>query len=267
MLTTWALVTLALCTGLVGLWLLYKRWNNVSVVDLGWSAAVGLGAVALCVLGPGEPTRKLILGGVAGLHYARLWWHLFRRFAPHEEDPRYAVMMAGREGRTLDAWALGMFVFQGLVASALLTPFALVAWDEVPATHPLFWAGIALALGGMALAAAADRQLRAFKADPATRGQTCRAGLWGWSRHPNYFGEWLVWCGFALAATPASWPLGLAAWASAALMLHFLWNVTGIAPTEAHARKSRGASYEAYVAEVSAFFPRPPRLGAPDAPR
>jgi steroid 5-alpha reductase family enzyme len=266
MLMAWVMVTLALCAGLAGLWLFYKRWDNVSVVDLGWSAAVGLGAVALCVIGPGEPVRKLVLGGVAGAHYARLWWHLFRRFEPHVEDPRYAVMKAGKEGLYLDLWVMGMFLFQGVVASALLVPFALVAWDPSP-THPVFWAGLGMALVGMALAATADRQLQAFKADPANRGQTCRAGLWGWSRHPNYFGEWLVWCGFALAATPSSWPLGLAAWVSPAMMLHFLWNMTGIAPTEAHARKSRGASYEAYIAEVSPFFPWPPRQPTGGAPR
>jgi steroid 5-alpha reductase family enzyme len=103
----------------------------------------------------------------------------------------------------------------------------------------------------------ADAQLRRFKADPANRGQVCRVGLWGWSRHPNYFFDWLIWCAFVLLALGS--PHGWATLGSPLLMLYFLLRVTGIPATEAHALRSRGAAYQRYQQEVSAFVPLPPR--------
>jgi len=104
----------------------------------------------------------------------------------------------------------------------------------------------------------ADAQLRRFKADPANRGLVCRVGLWGWSRHPNYFFDWLIWCAFVLLALGSPW--GWVTVVSPALMLYFLLRVTGIPATEAHALRSRGAAYVQYQREVSAFVPLPPSI-------
>jgi steroid 5-alpha reductase family enzyme len=256
---SWITITAALGFAMTGVWLLAKRWNNVSVIDPCWAACVGVAAVSLSLLGPGDPARRALMGGIGALYAFRLTWHLVRRFRKEEEDPRYTEMVQGWQGPRQNLMVFGMFILQGVVAGALALPFALMAWDPSSALSPLVWLGLALAAVGVGVESVADRQLKTFKQLAQTRGQTCRVGLWRYSRHPNYFGDWLVWCGFALAATPSLWPLGLVAWFSPALMLHFFWNVTGIPATENHSRKTRGASYEAYIQETSAFFPWPPR--------
>ena len=103
----------------------------------------------------------------------------------------------------------------------------------------------------------ADRQLLAFKRDPANRGRTCRTGLWRTSRHPNYFFEWILWCGFGLLGYAAPW--GWTGLAAPLLILCSIVFVTGIPPTEAQALASRGDDYRAYQRTTSAFVPWPPR--------
>ena len=113
-----------------------------------------------------------------------------------------------------------------------------------------------VAVGGEALA---DRQLARWRADPAHRGRTCRAGLWAWSRHPNYFFEWLHWFAWPVLAFPAPhWWLALS---GPLLMLLFLNRLSGIPWTEAQALRSRGDDYRRYQDEVSPFLPLPPRRG------
>jgi steroid 5-alpha reductase family enzyme len=99
----------------------------------------------------------------------------------------------------------------------------------------------------------ADAQLNLFRADPESKGKTCRVGLWRYSRHPNYFCEWLVWVGYFVYAlgSPGGW---LAAYAPA-LMYFFLTSVTGIKATEEHAVRSRGEDYREYQRTTNAFFP------------
>ena len=103
----------------------------------------------------------------------------------------------------------------------------------------------------------ADRQLVTFKKDPGSRGKTCRAGLWHYSRHPNYFFEWILWCGFGVLGLAGPW--GWAGLAAPALMLYTIVFVTGIPPTEAQALVSRGEDYRAYQRTTSPFVPWPPR--------
>jgi steroid 5-alpha reductase family enzyme len=104
----------------------------------------------------------------------------------------------------------------------------------------------------------ADRQLARFKATPGSNGLTCRDGLWRYSRHPNYFFEWLIWVAYALFALSAPWgPLALA---SPALMLFLLFRVTGIPATEAQAVRTRGDDYRRYQATTSVFVPWFPKV-------
>lgn len=238
------------------LWVLHLRLRNAAVVDVGWTIAVGVQALAASFLGPGDPTRRAVVGVVGGLWSARLALHLVRRVASEPEDPRYAEIRA-RWGGNLRMKFLAFFLFQGVLAVALAGPFFVAAADPSPRLHPLLWAGVALALLSVVGEGTADAQLRRFKADPANRGTVCRVGLWGWSRHPNYFFDWLIWCAFVLLALPSPW--GWATIGSPLLMLYFLTRVTGIPATEAHAVRSRGEAYRRYQREVSAFVPWPPR--------
>ena len=152
------------------------------------------------------------------------------------------------------------FVFfqaQALAAVILSLPFALASRTSqtFPAATDL--AALVLVVVGVMGETIADRQLVDFKQDPGNRGRTCRSGLWRYSRHPNYFFEWILWCGFGVLglAGPLGW-LGLAA---PALMLYTIVFVTGILPTEAQAVASRGDDYRAYQRTTSPFVPWPPR--------
>jgi len=101
-----------------------------------------------------------------------------------------------------------------------------------------------------------DYQLAQWRANPDNKGKTARAGLWSWSRHPNYFFEWANWCGIALVATTTPW--GWLAWLVPAGLLYLLFKVTGIPATEAQALRSR-SDYAEYQRTTSVFVPLPPK--------
>jgi len=234
-------------------WLLQVRSRNAGWVDVGW--ALGLAVVALLAAfqGPAPVSRRLLVGVLGGLHGLRLGLHLWRRVAAEaQEDGRYQTIRANWSTQ-VNAKFFVFFQAQALLDVLLGVPFLLAAWNPSPSLHLL--EGIALGIWLIAWAgeALADAQLRRFKARPESRGRTCRDGLWRFSRHPNYFFEWLVWVAYALLALTAPW--GWAALACPVLMLYFLLRVTGIPATEAQALRSRGEDYARYQRETSAFIP------------
>ncbi|MBX3174246.1 MAG: DUF1295 domain-containing protein [Gemmatimonadaceae bacterium] len=242
---------------MLALWAVHRRTRNASWVDVGWALTLGLLAALYAVRAEGYAPRRLLIGSVVGLWSLRLSTHLaLRLLRDGGEDPRYAEMRE-RWGGRLGLKFFLLFVGQGVLDVILAWPFLAVSVDRTPSIHWLTWAGAVLAVLGMAGESLADAQLRWFKSNAANRGTVCRVGLWGWSRHPNYFFDWLVWCGFALLGLAS--PLGWIGLLSPALMLYFLTRVTGIAATEAHALRSRGEAYRRYQREVSAFVPWPPR--------
>lgn len=233
-------------------WLLHLRMKNAGIVDVFWSLTLGSLALLDAALGSGDETRRLLVAAMGGLWGLRLTLHLAHRVAREPEDGRYQTLRA-RWGGNVEAKFLAFFLAQGLSCVALSTPFLVASVNAAPSLSPLEAAGVALfalAIGGESLA---DAQLRRFKADPANRGKTCRAGLWRYSRHPNYFFEWLVWCAWALFALASPW--GALALLCPAAMLYLLFRVTGIPATEEQALKSRGDDYRDYQRTTSAFFP------------
>ena len=119
-------------------------------------------------------------------------------------------------------------------------------------------AGIAVALIAIAGEALADRQLSAFAAEPGNRGKVCERGLWAWSRHPNYFFEWLAWLAYPIIAISPQSPEGALALLAPLAMYLVLRHGTGVPPLEAHMLKSRGEAFRDYQSRVPAFFPFPP---------
>jgi steroid 5-alpha reductase family enzyme len=210
-------------------------------------------------LGRGHPPRRLLIGGMTLLWSLRLAGYLYRRVVVQHrgiEDGRYAQRRqewAPRANRRF-FW---FFELQALLNLVLAAPLFLAAANPAPSVHPLEWAALALWAVALAGESLADRQLDAFRRDPANRGKTCRAGLWRYSRHPNYFFEWLVWVAYFVFALASPW--GWATVYCPALMLTFLFRVTGIPATEAQALKSRGDDYREYQRTTSAFFPWFPR--------
>ena len=146
------------------------------------------------------------------------------------------------------------FQMQGLLLVALSAPFLLACLN--PSKRFFHWWNLPVPPSGSSrwlAKAVADQQLKKFKADPANRGRVCQAGLWHYSRHPNYFFEWLIWVAFFVFALGS--PLGWTTVYCPALMLFFLLKVTGIPMTEELSVKNRGEEYRAYQRTTSAFVP------------
>ena len=243
-------------TMMFALWLLHLRMRNASVVDVGWASGIGLLAVLYAALGSGLPERRIVAAILGGVWSIRLAVHLAHRVANEPEDGRYNELRA-QWGGNLTLKFLVFFLGQGLLDVLLAVPFLAASVNPSSTAHPLEIAGVGLWLISVIGEGVADEQLRRFKRDPANRGRVCEIGLWHYSRHPNYFFEWLIWCAFALFALGS--PFGWLSLAGPALMLYFLLRVTGIPMTEAHAVQSRGEAYREYQRTTSAFVPLPRR--------
>jgi len=251
LLAVYLLAAVAMALAFVGA----RRAGKIGYVDVAWAGLMAVSALATAACAGGTPLSRVLVALFGGAWALRLCFYLWHRVAHEAEDGRYVAL---RE-RFHDA-AFPFFVFfqmQALVVALFALPFATVASR---ATDPAPWQIAAaaciwlLAVGGESLA---DRQLSRFRADPGNRGKVCRDGLWAWSRHPNYFFEWLHWfCYLLLALGGARWWLALS---GPVLMLLFLYRLSGIPWTEAQSLRSRGEEYRRYQREVSAFIPWPPR--------
>lgn len=250
---------LILAAGLMAVAFALALWlDNFSILDVAWSFNFTPLVAFYAVLSPAPSWRRwLVLALVAGWSL-RLAGHLARRIgALHPvEEGRYLALRRQWAGH-LRLRFFRFFMIQGALNVLLSLPFLFLMRHTDPAPGWFESIGLALFLASLAGESLADAQLDAFKQDLASKGKVCDRGLWRYSRHPNYFFEWLVWCAFALMATSAPW--GFLAWICPALMLYFLLRVTGIPMTEEQAIRSRGDAYRAYQATTSAFVPRPPR--------
>jgi steroid 5-alpha reductase family enzyme len=199
------------------LWALHLPMRNAAIVDFGWAFLLPTLAIFYAAIGSGYVPRRWLLAGMAAAWGYRLAFYLlFTRILGHPEEGRYVELR--RSWKTL--LALKFFIFfqaQALLDVLLSLPFALACLDPRP---PLGWTEfVAAALWAVAFSgeATADAQLHAFKSNPGNKGKTCDAGLWKYSRHPNYFFEWLIWVAYALYALAAPW--GWLSLACPALML------------------------------------------------
>jgi steroid 5-alpha reductase family enzyme len=249
-----ALLVLVMAT----VWIVAVRIRNAGIVDVAWSANFSLLAVLWGALGTGFLTRRLLIGGMTLLWSQRLAVYLYRRvMGDHPvEDGRYRQLRE-RWAPHADRRFFWFFQVQAGLDLLLAAPLFIACANPAPVIHAFEWGGLAIWATALAGESAADRQLDVFRRDPANRGRTCRAGLWRWSRHPNYFFEWLVWVAYFVFAAASPW--GWATVYCPVLMLFFLFRVTGIPATEEQALKSRGDDYREYQRTTSAFFPWPPR--------
>jgi len=237
---------------MLALWIIHLLIRNAAIVDAGWAAGLAMLAIFYAYEGPGYPARKWAMAAMAGFWGLRLAVYLFfSRVLGKPEEGRYVQLR--REWKTqLPLRFLFFFEFQALLVVVLSLPFVLASLNVVAPLGKLEKIGAAIWLVSICGEAVADYQLNRFRKDPANRGKTYRRGLWGYSRHPNYFFEWMIWVGYAVFALGSSWGwLGLI---SPALMLYFL-GTTGIAATEAQALRTRGIEYRAYQRTTSTFVP------------
>lgn len=257
------LATIAAASTLVMLllWAWQRRTKDAGIVDVAWAACLGAAAAFCAITGEGDPIRRALIGTLGGLWGLRLALHLFRRGHGQPEDGRYQ-MMRQKFGPRVNAVFLAFFLAQAVAVVILSPPFLLASSARTPAPSPLDLLALAVWIIGIVGESIADRQLTRFRLNPDNRGKVCTLGLWRFSRHPNYFFEWLIWIAFALLASAA--PLGWLAWSAPALILFFVLKLTGIPPTEARALKSRGDAYRLYQQTTSPFFPWFPKR--PHAP-
>ena len=251
-----------MCLAMTGAWAIQRRTGNSGWIDTVWSFAVGAAAFALALFalpGADGPTaRQYLVAGLVALWAARLGGYIAFRSKGAAEDPRYAWLM-NEWGPDAGKRLFSFLQVQAVAGLLLALAVFAAAHNPAPGLNAKDVLGAALFVGALAGAALADEQLRRFRADPANRGKVCDAGLWGYSRHPNYFFEWLGWVAFPVIAISAGYPWGYAAIVAPVLMYALLVHVSGIPPLEAHMLRSRGKTFEAYQHRVNAFFPGPPR--------
>ncbi len=238
---------------MLGLWLISLSPGNAAIVDAGWAGGLALLGVLYAAFGDGYWRRSAIMAAMAAIWGLRLSTYLMvTRVIGHPEEGRYQELR--RKWKTNIAFKFLMFFeFQALLCVVLAIPFLAAARNPDRMISPLEWTGAALWVIAMAGEVTADRQLSKFKSDRANKGHTCQVGLWRYSRHPNYFFEWLIWMGFAIFALDS--PGGYWGLISPALILYFVLRVTGIPATEAQALRSRGEEYRRYQQSTSAFVP------------
>ena len=248
----------ALCLAFALVYLLARRIDNYGIVDVAWSYAFAALAAGYAVLGGGYLPRRALIALMAAVWSARLGTHLLVRIARKHpvEDGRYQQLRKDW-GSGFGPKMAGFFQLQALSVVFLGIPFLSACTNRTPGLAATEWLASALWLAAISGEALADAQLSRFKADKANSGRVCDAGLWRFSRHPNYFFEWLIWVSFFLFGCASPW--GLVGILSPACILYLLLRVTGIPATEEQSLRTKGDAYRAYQLRTSAFVPLPPR--------
>ena len=254
------LIAVSLSILMAGAWLVQQRSGNSGWVDTIWTFALGLvgAAAALWPIDGAAPNaRQWLVAALVALWSLRLGLHIAIRTAGITDDPRYAAF--AREWGLDAPWR--MFVFlQNQALGTIPLAFAIFVAARVPldALRLQDYLGALILLTGIAGEALADAELKRFRQDPANRGRVCDAGLWRWSRHPNYFFEWFGWLAYPVIGLSLDYPWGLATLLAPVFMYWILVHVTGIPPLEEQMLRSRGDRYRDYQLRTSRFFPLPP---------
>lgn len=239
------------------LFLYERRVRDASIVDVGWSGTIGLLVLGYAFFSDAPLERRMVVGAMGGLWSARLTLHLFfDRVYGKSEDGRYRTLRESWGERAGISFFL-FFQAQAFLAVVFSIPFFLALTNREPGLSIWEWAAIPLFTVALVGESLADWQLARFRRDPAQRGKVCRVGLWKYSRHPNYFFEWLHWWTYAVMGVGQIW--GLVNLLFPLAMTFFLFKVTGIPATEEQALKSRGEAYRDYQRTTNRFFPWFPR--------
>jgi steroid 5-alpha reductase family enzyme len=250
LLLVWLLAALMMTLG----WQWQRRRANAGIVDVLWAAGVGASAVLLALLGSGAPWTRAGLALLGGVWGVRLAMHLWRRVRGETEDGRYRNLRAHWQGAQWKFFAF--FQFQAALIVLFALPFVAVAQNPRASRLWLTVTG-AIWLLSVLGESIADAQLERFRNAPANRGRTCRDGLWRYSRHPNYFFEWLHW--FAYVCLAVGSPTAWLAWAGPVVMYVFLRWISGVPYTEAQALRSRGDDYREYQRSTPMLIPWLPK--------
>jgi steroid 5-alpha reductase family enzyme len=240
-------------------WLVVRRTGDGAWTDVAWAVSVGLIAAgaALWPAAGALPARQWLAALLIAAWALRLGGYLALRTAhAGKPDPRYERFKTAWGGWGLKAWgflmvqAITVLVLALSVRAAALRPAPELDWRDAVAILIVI-----VAVGGEAVA---DRQMAAFRRDPANRGKVADTGLWAWSRHPNYFFEWTVWLAWPVMAISADYAPGWVSLLAPVQMWWLLNHVSGAPMLEREMLQSRPEAYRDYQSRVSRFLPLPP---------
>jgi len=252
-------LAIGLSATMAAAWAVQRSTGSSGWIDTIWSLAVGAFGVVAALFGDGSQSRKIAVLVVIALWAIRLGTHIGWRTKAGGEDPRYAKLVEewGASASSRLFWFLQV---QALAAFVLVLAVYLAAFNTAQFPRAIDVLALVVAVIALFGEALSDHQLARFRRTPQAKTEVCEAGLWAYSRHPNYFFEWLGWCAFpllALSASPWSWLSLLAP----TLMYWLLVHVSGIPPLEAHMVRSRGEKFRSLQERVNAFFPGPRKQG------
>jgi steroid 5-alpha reductase family enzyme len=255
-----AAIAVSLSVLMAGAWTVQRRTGNSGWVDTIWTFSLGLvgaGSALWPVAGASPNARQWLVAGLVAIWSLRLGGHIAIRTAGITDDPRYAAFAS--------EWGVDsprrMFIFlqnQGFGSIPLVFAIFVAARFPQDALRLQDYVGALILFAGIAGEALADAQLKRFRENAANQGRVCDAGLWRWSRHPNYFFEWFGWLAYPVIALSTGYVWGWAALLAPVFMYWILVYVTGIPPLEAQMLRSRGDRYRDYQLRTSQFFPLPP---------
>jgi len=255
----------ALSAIMAGGWWIQQSTRNSGFVDAVWTFGLGsVGAVsAFLPLNGGTTPRQIIVGSIVLAWSLRLGIYILRRSVERGDDPRYAALNR-QWGRYASRQMFALLQKQALVGLPMALSIFIAAHNPAPFGRMQDWLGMIVIVTGILGEALADRQLRQWMATRTDPHAVCDRGLWGWSRHPNYFFEWLFWLAFPLFAIDltGAYPYGWLVLAAPLCMYWLLTHISGIPPLEQHMVAKYGEAYRAYQRRVSAFFPVPKRAGS-----
>jgi steroid 5-alpha reductase family enzyme len=236
-------------------WWFSMRVKNIGYVDVVWAGLMCASALFVATQSDGSVLSRFLVAAMGGFWGARLCLYLLKRVLHEAEDGRYQALRSTWQGSPSKFFAF--FQMQALIVVLFSIPFFAAASN--PTSSFNLWHTLAALTWFISVIgeSIADQQLAKFRDNPANKGKTCRDGLWSWSRHPNYFFEWLHWFAYVFISIGSAY--FLFSFVGPLVMLAFLYRVSGIPWTEAQALRSRGEDYQRYQNQVSAFFPWPPK--------
>jgi steroid 5-alpha reductase family enzyme len=253
----WAVVAFVIA------WAFARKIDNYSIVDAVWALCIGItGCAWVFLVNPQWTPKQLVAAALLAVWSGRLGWHLVKRIArAHpDEDPRYEKLRSLWQGKVASAF-FWLFQAQAICAVLLALPFLFIGSDSDATWSVWETAGLVISLIGIVGESLADHQVSHFKVRNHDPKAVCRAGLWNYSRHPNYFFEIVIWLGFYIFACGSHH--GWMTLHAPAIMAFLLIRVTGIPATEASALSRKGEAYRKYQATTSPLIPWPPKRTEP----
>jgi len=241
---------------MVATWLLSLVLKNASIVDIVWGLGFVVTSWVLALTIDGDSTRQILLAVMVGAWGLRLGGYLAKRNIGHGEDWRYKAMRKKKGPRFGLISLVTVFGLQGVLMWVVSLPVMFGNSDATPGVGPLAVIGVMVWAVGLSFEAVGDWQLAKFKKDPSNAGKVMQTGLWSLTRHPNYFGDALLWWGIGIVGAETG--TGVIGFIGPVVMTVFLLRVSGVPMLERSLMKRR-EGYAEYAARTSAFIPRPPK--------